>query len=93
MNMIKITEKDDKAWVTFSVEPMDVESMEIVGEWNNWEPEPMKVKKSGEFYITRILERGKSYQFGYRCGDTWFCDNGLKTVSTPFGSSNSLLEL
>ena len=47
--MIKITKKGNKAWVTFTLPSTEGENVEISGEWNNWENEAMKVKKSGEF--------------------------------------------
>lgn len=92
--MVKITKKGQKAWVTFSVEPQSQENLVICGDWNDWQEESMKVKKSGEFYITKVLPIGKEYQFGYRTNnDTWQCDSELECVESPFGSSNSLLKL
>lgn len=92
--MIKITKKGNKAWVTFSLPSSEGESVEICGEWNDWESEPMKVKKSGEFYITKVLKTDKNYQFGYRVnGQEWRCDDDLGCIPSPFNSHNSLLEL
>jgi 1,4-alpha-glucan branching enzyme len=92
--MIKITKKGQKAWVTFSFVPQNGESVAICGEWNDWKDEPMKIKKSGEFYITKVLSVGTQHQFGYRINETlWHCDNGLECVASPFGSQNSLLML
>lgn len=90
--MIKITKKGKKAWVTFSILPEENETISICGEWNDWKDEVMKVKKSGEFYITKVLGVGKEYQFGYRIdGDRWVCDSELESVESPFGTKNSLL--
>jgi len=92
--MVKVTKKGNKAWVTFSLPAGTGEKVEICGEWNEWKHEPMKVKKSGEFYITKVLKCGEDYQFGYRVnGQAWECDDELGCVSSPFGSNNSLLEL
>ncbi|QOY51804.1 hypothetical protein [Candidatus Sulfurimonas baltica] len=92
--MVKITKKGQKAWVTFSVIPNDGESVAVCGEWSDWEDEPMKVKKSGEFYVTKVLPLESEYQFGYRInGDRWECDNELERVLSPFGSHNALLKL
>lgn len=92
---MKITTKDTKAWVTFEFDPtQEIESVEVVGEWNDWNPELMKKKKSGEFYFTKILKAGQSYQFGYRTNnDLWFCDPSLPTINSPLGTQNSFLEL
>jgi len=39
----------------------------IVGEFNNWDPNslPMKKQKNGEFTTSLNLEKGKTYQFKY----------------------------
>jgi len=92
--MIKITKKGKKAWVTFTLPSTVGESVELSGEWNDWENEAMKVKKSGEFYITKVLKIDANYEFGYLVNaDEWQCDDVLGCVSTPFNSHNSLLEL
>lgn len=91
--MVKVTKKGDKAWVTFSISPTDGERVSICGEWNDWQDEPMKVKKSGELYITKVLPMGREYQFGYRVNDNeWRCENELESVVSPFGSKNALLK-
>jgi len=90
--MVKITKKGEKAWVTFSFTPQEGENVTICGEWNDWQDETMKVKKSGEFYITKILPTDSQYQFGYRINEAqWHCDSDLDCVSSPYGSQNSLL--
>ena len=54
----------------------------------------MKQKKSGEFYLTKVLPTGQSYEFGYMVnGSEWHCDDDLGCVASPYGSDNSLLEL
>ena len=94
--MLKITKKGKKAWVTFTA-PHTVagaESVMIKGSWNDWRPEPLKRKKNGEFYITKVLPTGNTYEFGYLVDDSaWVIDNDLPTVETPFGSENSVLNL
>ena len=91
--MVKITKKGKKAWVTFTAPVEEVENVELVGEWNDWVPEEMKRKKSGEFYLTKVLENGNDYEFGYRSNDAWIIDETLEKVQSPFGSHNSLLKL
>jgi hypothetical protein len=92
--MVKITKKGQKAWVTFSVKPESGEDFTICGEWNDWQDEPMKVKKSGEMYITKILPVGKEYQFGYRVNkDKWRHESEFECVESPFGSFNNLLKI
>lgn len=92
---MKITKKSGKAWVTFAFQPQNsVGKVEVLGEWNDWEPELMKQKKNGEYYITKVLEEGKSYQFGYRIDDSeWHVDHEMPKQPSPFGSENAVLEL
>lgn len=92
--MIKITTKGNKSWVTFSIIPNEGESVEICGEWSEWENEPLKTKKSGEMYITKILNCDKEYQFGYRVNGTeWRCDDEAECVPSPYGTQNSVIKL
>ena len=92
--MTKVTKKGNKAWVTFTIVPKDGDTIEICGEWNDWKHEPMKLKKSGEFYITKVLSTDAEYQFGYRVNNNeWHCDDELPLVDSPFGSSNSILKI
>jgi 1,4-alpha-glucan branching enzyme len=92
--VVKVTKKGQKAWVTFSITPDGVDTASVCGEWNDWQDEPMKVKKSGEFYITKVLPVDNEYQFGYRINnDQWYHDSELDSVPSPFGSLNTLLRL
>ena len=92
--MIKVTTKGNKAWVTFTIHPEGASEVQLCGEWNEWENEPMKLKKSGEFYVTKVLPIGSEYQFGYRVnGNQWHCDDELECIPSPYGSQNALLKL
>ncbi len=92
--MIKITDKGDKAWVTFTFSAKNAETVEISGAWNEWQSLPMKRKKNGDFSIRRRFNKGHSYEFGYTInGQEWHCDEELGCVASPFGSDNSLLVL
>ncbi|RLA73198.1 MAG: hypothetical protein DRG24_00890 [Epsilonproteobacteria bacterium] len=92
--MIKITKKVNKAWVTFTLASDAGSTVSICGEWNDWEKEPMKIKKSGEFYITKVIKPDRSYAFGYLVNDgEWLTENELPKIPSPFNSNNSLLEL
>lgn len=93
--MLTIKQKETKSWVTFTFSPAErVDSVSLFGEWNNWEEEPMKKKKSGEFYITKVLKRGESFEFGYKTnGNGWFTEEECSRVASPFAGENSLLQL
>lgn len=92
--MVQITKKGQKAWVTFSVDPVADESIALCGEWSGWSDEPMKRKKTGQWYLTKVLKVGAEYQFGYKINDNgWRCESDLGCVSSPFGSNNSVLKI
>lgn len=89
--MVKVTKKGNKAWVTFTA-PVEGE-VELVGDWNDWEPEAMKVKKSGECYLTKVLKTDTNYQFGYKLSEEWIVDDETECIESPFGTKNSVLNL
>ncbi len=91
--MIKITKKGNKAWVTFTILPKEGESVVLCGEWSEWKDEVMKVKKSGAYYLTKVLKTDCEYQFGYRINGAWLCDETTECVVSPYASENSLLKL
>ena len=93
--MVKITTKENKAWVTFTIPGNEnIDSADITGEWNDWKEEAMRKKKNGDFYITKVLKRGKSYQFGYKLNKhNWQIEETLPKVSSPYGSENSIISL
>jgi 1,4-alpha-glucan branching enzyme len=92
--MVKITKKGKKAWVTFTAPVTECDAVAIKGSWNDWQPETMKRKKSGEFYITKVLPTGETYEFGYLVDESdWIHDPETMLTDTPFGSKNSVLEL
>lgn len=94
--MIKVIKKDAEARVTFTFQSNgeEVTSVDLSGDWNEWECESMKATKSGEFSIRKILKVGDVHEFGYRVnGESWQHDETLPTVASPFGSYNSVLTL
>jgi 1,4-alpha-glucan branching enzyme len=93
--MIKIKQNGQKVWVTFTVPSSNVvDEVSLAGEWNDWQEEPMKLKKNGEYSITKVLKAGNSFQFGYKSNSgAWMTDEMCPAVPSPFASQNSLLEL
>ncbi|MCS6875906.1 MAG: isoamylase early set domain-containing protein [Aquificaceae bacterium] len=81
--------------VTFYVRKDDAQSVEIVGEWNDWKPEAMKRKKDGTFWISKHLKKGRSYRFKYLIdGHLW--ENEMEAdqqVPNPFGTTDSLINI
>jgi 1,4-alpha-glucan branching enzyme len=70
----------------------------VVGEFNDWSTTatPMKRSKNGAFSATVELEKGRSYQFRYLLGQSyWENDPDADGyLPTPFGNStNSVINL
>ena len=93
--MLAMKMNGEKVWVTFTVSSMEpIEEITLLGEWNTWEGEPMKKKKNGDYYLTKVLNKGKSFEFGYMLnGEQWLTEDQCSSFPSPFGSQNSLLEL
>jgi 1,4-alpha-glucan branching enzyme len=61
--------------VTFDLSADGADSASVLGDFNSWEPTPMKRKKNN-FCATVELEPGREYQFRYLInGDTWANDD------------------
>ncbi len=80
-------------WVTFNYSPESpVSSVLLKGEWNNWEPITMKQKKSGEYFVRRKLPHGE-WQFGYEVDENWETPHAEKTIPSPYGSLNAIVNV
>jgi len=92
--MVTITKERYRAWIVFTLPATIGKKIELSGSWNGWKKEPMKLKKSGEFRIIKILKLHNHYEFGYLIdGKNWIYDQSLETTPTQFHSYNSLLEI
>lgn len=93
--MLSIKNNGDKVWVTFTYSPAyTVDHVAILGEWSEWKEEPMKQKKCGDYFITKIFKVGDSCQFGYKVnGSDWITEEECSSVPSPFSGENSLLTL
>jgi len=93
--MITIKNNGKKVWVTFTFSANEeVSDVAICGEWSSWKEEPMKQKKSGDYYITKVLKPDSRFEFGYKVNDKeWLTDDACPKVTTPYLSENSLLEI
>jgi hypothetical protein len=93
--MIRTKQNGKKVWVTFTVAPKEgMNDVALCGAWSDWSHEPMKQKKNGEFYLTKVLPAGSAFEFGYKInGEEWQQETGCQSVPSPFGTFNALLEL
>lgn len=56
----------------------DVQTISVVGDFNNWDPNDMSMKrlKNGSYIKVCYLEQGKSIQFRYLINnETWMTDD------------------
>ena len=91
---VEIAAKVKKATVTFTTQAReDASQATLTGEWDNWEVWTMKRNSDGTFSVKVNIDLGKSYQFGYSIDGVWTPDDGLPTVTSPFGTNNSILDL
>jgi len=91
---VDISAKAKKATVVFTTPSVEGASQAILtGEWDNWEVWAMKKGKDGAFSVKLSVDLGKSYQFGYSIDGRWYNDDTLPFVTSPFGTSNSILDL
>jgi hypothetical protein len=91
---VEITAKGKKATVVFTA-PQEGDAAQVVltGEWDNWEVWAMKRNKDGSFSVKLSIDLGRSYQFGYSIDGRWCPDYDLPQISSPYGTSNSILDL
>lgn len=80
--------------VSFEFEDEAAETVSLVSEANNWEPQEMpKRKKDGIFTTKMRLPSGGRYQFRYLVnGQTWANDAAADDyVANEYGSKNSVV--
>lgn len=66
-------------------------SVEIAGDWNGWQPEPMSRDRSGRWLVPAGLQPGV-YRFNLRLdGATWYVPDGVPTVDDGFGGTVGVL--
>jgi len=87
------TKKSTKQKVTFSIVAPTARSVQLVGDFSDWEqrPVPLKRLKTGEWKATLPLAQGK-YEYRYLVDGQWSDDpNCSMRVPNSFGSQNCVL--
>jgi len=78
-------------------EEFEVESVHLVGDFNDWNREniPMKRLKKGDFNIALDLEPGKKYEFRYLLNsEEWYNEwDADEYVLGEFGKDNCVIEI
>jgi 1,4-alpha-glucan branching enzyme len=94
--MIKreLSRKDKAVKVTF-VQPMNGQSVAVLGDFNGWDPAKGKLVKraNGTASLSVTLEPGTQVQFRYRREDgSWFNDEAADAYApNEFGELNSVV--
>ena len=84
----------DEAEVTFEFAQENVESVSVVGEFNNWTPSPMNFNKKADAFRAKIrLPKGGDFQFRYLLNEEdWQNDSSADAyVGNEFGGNNSVV--
>ena len=91
---VKIEPKKVKATVTFTTQAKEDASQSILkGGWDDWKGRVMEKNADGTFSVEASIDLGKAYQFGYSIDGEWTPDADCPLVTSPFGTSNSVLDL
>jgi len=79
--------------VTFKVDfAKNAQDVELLGDFNNWEPTPMKRTTKGIYQYTIELEPGQIYQYRYRIDGVWANDWAADAYApNGFGEDNSIV--
>ena len=79
--------------VTFTVDfAENANQVEVAGDFNDWNPQPLKKLKSGQHKATFELEPGQSYQYRYRIDGAWQNDwQADDYIPNGFGQDNSVV--
>jgi len=95
----KFLNKDSVCKVTFSLpkEAADsAKSVAVVGDFNDWQPTPLKKSKNGSFELEFDLQTGQDYEFRYVIDENkWENDwNADDYVASPYtGIENSVVKV
>ena len=83
-----------EAEIVFEFARDDVESAQLAGDFNDWQPEAMKLdKKSGTYKLKLRLPTEQAFQFKYLLNDAEWENDYAADYYTPneFGTENSVL--
>jgi hypothetical protein len=77
---------------------IEADGIELVADFNGWQPAPFKRLKSGKWKLVQEVAPGTEYQFRYRStagdGQTWLNDayaDGF--IENEYGTANSLVRV
>ncbi len=79
--------------LTFQVDfAKNAETVELLADFNDWTPQPMKRNRRGVYQYTIELEPGKRYEYRFRIDGRWENDWVADDYApNPFGGENSVV--
>lgn len=91
-----VQETSDYTAVVLDVDFPNAQQVSVVGDWNNWDPEAQKLKKStnGTLWVIEMeLEKGREYRYQFIIdGEEWVPDpDAAIKIDDGFGGINSVL--
>lgn len=90
----KFVKSRQVAKLTFEVDfAAHASQVEVVGEFNGWQPQPLSQGKAGIYKLTLEAPSGRAYQYRYRIDGAWANEQGADGyVANPFGGYNSVVQ-
>ncbi|MBN1837315.1 MAG: hypothetical protein JW820_15780 [Spirochaetales bacterium] len=90
--------RGEEVLVRFELVAPEARQVNLVGDFNGWDPEGLAMKDAtgkGEWRITVRLKKGKVYTYNFLMdGQRWIADPGSwRQVDDGFGGTSSVLEL
>jgi 1,4-alpha-glucan branching enzyme len=91
----KFFKSKQEAEVTFEFNVSQTDKVQLVAEFNNWQPLDMKYVKKDKVYRTKVrLPKDRKFHFRYLINDNvWENDHQADAyIANAFGSDNSVVD-
>lgn len=90
----KFVKSRNVAKLTFEVDfAPDAKQVELIGEFNGWQPQALNQSKGGPHKLTLEAPTGRAYEYRYRIDGAWANEQGADGyVANPFGGYNSVVQ-
>ncbi len=76
-----------------SIEAKDASKVEVAGDWNRWQPAPLRRAENGVWYGDFAIPPGE-YRYAFRIdGTTWEVPRGVAAVNDGFGGKSGWLSV
>jgi hypothetical protein len=76
-----------------SIEATEASKVEVAGDWNRWQPAPLRRAENGVWYGDFAIPPGE-YRYAFRIdGTTWEVPRGVAAVNDGFGGKSAWLSV